>query len=1607
MNVVVDAMVACGTLNKANLSHQTDFYTVVCYLVYGGDSRLMGSIDQFWSNLRSYRMSYNEFILVIAGFFASKEGEPFDTGIINFMKQLADDFMDGVLKDIVLIDDEFREFLGPTMQKSEHVSTSAAMKDDLWDEEWVHVYSLWCFARAAGLLLSEEALRFMFDSSMTATLAAERMEYIFPGVLKEDKWAQSILSSLSLLVIHASKLDDILFGLINFAACSDNCTASAPNQYRRLLLKNTSDAEAPLRAALLIPTTLLGEISSPPSILRYAYFPYCVSQLLSNFEKLEEIYSRCLCRTSTQCFPILTRARTVYISLRSFLEVLEESHVTPDWIEPEKCLRLCNDICENFMKRTCGSCSTDNCSVLDFRLSVIDLYELIFGISQVCRMDAVSQVGIISSGGTHLGIALPHRSEDFIHPSYNHIIADQSIEAWKSAKGLILKILQHENVKENLSDIATLAEELDLFSGDNEVRRQPELFDGNVAAVICSVLYAPSQPYWRGQWLLQTSETEIPVSSFPLDSRMKCTMDVVLFTTLLNYPYCAPDYSLWRLNEIFNECEWSSKSNRNTESLSSPINELCARRMYSFLRHICVLYRISTADIMSYLKLSLLADEFFAQQDDFEAREDSSVKRAQALKALSSIAMQARTVLLLSSKSIWQLLSSAEAPVIWEYTVACSSSYITNGEIGFSSTCVCPSIVVAPVPNNSCLQSGYVVLTQSFALVWGLELVLGLCGGCDDQTGREHVLTFLESLRPLQGVFSIGHSPILNIAMFSVFASHLICAYGKDLRKSVKEWTQQLRDRASIKYWESNAPTSALLLPSSNVEIPMESEDLTAIIVKAISSFDQMQSHTLRSALCGPVSVLTVIPPRPPGKLWDAPRCVQFCRQMGVIHLIHTILARAHCPDVSGISLVWNAVSLALSTHYNGAKLSPWTSRGVVAPLPFNVSPENVTTLLHAIARALVKILPEYLPASSGQIIDVVVARLILWSICPVIVSYEMRCAKKSQLCHGISAGAVDFSSSRSLEDLLRYGGSKVAQTLKDYHAWLVEEFRSLSSSTKSTDDVAVKKITAMTASKYFSCGGLLKMKTAIMVTGVALHPYWRHGTIPRIDGDSFGSEIRHDLAITAADNARAAIDATSPVLASDSEIYICYQEFEELFLRCAFALYEQAGCLFSSVHPKPSFSGFDQCKTSESKCYVHHYCSECEKIAPLQSGKLAVSQFTAGSWGVDFLFPFASTLQLVGTRREKNNFFNISKNDITPIKEMRQREFYSLGNMKAVLHDRLAIAGPLQHQDSKCLDICMVEDAERPEEIVKEPFRHSPKAFSSFNALSGDLVLPIPSIVDDAIIRGRDKFVETILAARQNGLPKKISDITGKVESPASVQLKLSVPTTMTFVRRSPRTLPPLGGTQSGCQSPARAISPLIPHGSPLAARSPKRSSPITERSIGIDALLDGTKEVLWPVFATYCSCGDSMEPGKLSGPNLFALLSKLNVLTNETALSDIGVLLHQVSSHTTAQAPTAALVESDDANGLDSPLLSFEEFLVFLCAFSHLRYEGTGVLPDFSGSSVTDRNGSVSPAVVSPLSPGRDFVNQSTDSVSSVLEMHSPSGETWLECWYHGKKH
>ena len=132
-------------------------------------------------------------------------------------------------------------------------------------------------------------------------------------------------------------------------------------------------------------------------------------------------------------------------------------------------------------------------------------------------------------------------------------------------------------------------------------------------------------------------------------------------------------------------------------------------------------------------------------------------------------------------------------------------------------------------------------------------------------------------------------------------------------------------------------------------------------------------------------------------------------------------------------------------------------------------------------------------------------------------------------------------------------------------------------------------------------------------------------------------------------------------------------------------------------------------------------------------------------------------------------------------------------------------------------------------------------------------------------------------------------------------------------------------------------------------------------EGSENADSLMVTIQELLWPPYLTFCSWGDSPNLGRLSGANLFSLLSKLGILTDQTVLSEIGLLLHQVSVRNITNknitrpypnlptdgsfSPVFALMGAvgGSANGQHVlPSLSYEDFVIFLCAFSELLYLG-----------------------------------------------------------------
>jgi hypothetical protein len=372
--------------------------------------------------------------------------------------------------------------------------------------------------------------------------------------------------------------------------------------------------------------------------------------------------------------------------------------------------------------------------------------------------------------------------------------------------------------------------------------------------------------------------------------------------------------------------------------------------------------------------------------------------------------------------------------------------------------------------------------------------------------------------------------------------------------------------------------------------------------------------------------------------------------------------------------------------------------------------------------------------------------------------------------------------------------------------------------------------------------------------------------------------------------------------------------EFEEAFIRCAFACWEASGALLPLKPPVASSSSFSSSSSSPSNSYspsepdpvtlleacavgtvdwdyrdpeclretAYHYCIEGLRISSKDRGD-------QGSWGVDFIGSYARTL------------FALSEVPLPHSLAVIDLEAIAAADKAAAVE---------RERESKRLSM-LKEDASEEERKKK---------------LEDDRRLMHLDDVDRKYLDSHMGKRTAVSALSTVEKPQRVSEMQALMD----------------------------------------------------------KSRYLCNASAGINVLLGGSKEELWPVYATFCSCGDSTNPGKISGPNLFTLLSKLGILNNRIALSDVGMLLHQISAHLHAQAPASMGAFSPvSQDGTDCPSLSFEEFLVFLCAYSQQFYDSSSHTESDSGDTET----------LSTLSPDPVSLRREAIRLMAVGSKTSPS--------------
>lgn len=538
------------------------------------------------------------------------------------------------------------------------------------------------------------------------------------------------------------------------------------------------------------------------------------------------------------------------------------------------------------------------------------------------------------------------------------------------------------------------------------------------------------------------------------------------------------------------------------------------------------------------------------------------------------------------------------------------------------------------------------------------------------------------------------------------------------------------------------------------------------------------------------------------------------------------------------------------------------------------------------------------------------------------------------------------------LEELLRYGGQSVVNTLQYFRAFTdcVYAYLVKTSGNKRIGTSVEGQFGEQESSTLLLDEPLFSTICEFLSVGYLL---WS-------DSDADGACITTALIKTFHRRNRPALHKRRTVVCGGSDgnsrvevfvdsnvVTVSFQEFEEMLLVCALELHLRAGSK-NSAKPESTTAGSDRvgraspwkvCRTSASQALLEDYCKHANgramtrfklptHVAQNGSGDSTQAAPFSFAWGVDFLWPYLCILKGHFIRLYRKAPFDLSTSInsslgssmespvFTPISE----EFYK--QFMTVEHNPSSLPTVLTGLTNEVMTVTAVGT---PQQSVGKT------TSSSARELGREKVSPRSSHNSSVSSPRSPSIAETSVSSVAQSATSNTGSISVKsVERRRQLQQKASQ---MNSTRR--------GNTNK------------------LVA--------------AIDNIVDGTKEALWPLFVTYCSCGDSFDPGKLSGPNVFSLLSKLSLLNQYTQFSDIGLLMHQISAHTISEVPfkldvilaNASAAETlrgspstissgsemglgQEAKGyaqnlaLESPALTFEEFLVFLCAYSQLYYDG-----------------------------------------------------------------
>eukprot|EP01038_Epipyxis_sp_PR26KG_P006579 gene6579-9045_t len=1190
--------------------------------------------------------------------------------------------------------------------------------------------------------------------------------------------------------------------------------------------------------------------------------------------------------------------------------------------------------------------------------------------------------------------------------------------------------------------------------------------------------------------------------------------DVIIL--LMHYPIISFRFAPWEVIQLrqLTFDNLSLNNDNNLKTLSSESN------LTLFLRKFSIQYKLSSSELSEYFAQIYSPNSNDIIQTNNNVTNGRSPKAAQELlEFYGSCANPKQHILenddildLLIEERTLRLLFLNVDLLKWEYCRCYARFKVPNDPFTEG--------LLIPIASREVLDKRPqdLLIPQQAACKW----ILSLSPSSTINITTSEMELILYKINSFNGKLN----KILNFSTFIIFAircftidlfrSHSINSLSKNSKKSVKldefidcvrkmlhkfssnlTYVQQsIRLRilkplySNPKQWNSNLLDNNNNNNENNNNNNNNNEEIDCIIQLLINLFTtstpilSLNNHNSHENHTNSNNVIignNYIPPRPPLSYFDAPRFLHICKILGIYHKL----------DIR-FDMAWAAFGIYFNQS-NDLSLSIWSDT-IINPLPLKATKEALIKLFDILS-LLIDSLHKNDHKNDVQN-DIIKSEpttsIILYNRCITSTMSSLIDLRFDSIPNPL----IKHGEFPTIEDISRYGGHDAMNSLNQQSSFLRLLYYALIEKSKSTlqlpfiNRLSTPNTGSSTVTSFYDDISYFEIPLNVACKTLCCSDLIRRGAIAIQAKRSLHTRVRPTFLSANNNNDNNNNNNNNNPFAGEI-VTLNFIEFQELFMRCSFLLWEQSGgAADSSQQPNPDIllnqaitninatrknNDNNNNNNNEIKKIIRLYCSTCDDIKSMRK-KPIISSINASNinnntnvntiinstkpkkrfWGFDFITPYSQVLKATTTSlitaeimaSYSQSSWNQSQLSIQQLMNLPINPSHKNNNNNNNNNNNPSkVSIPLSSVSNDDSIVSTLTDMSRSSSTIIT----GNNGVNNSNRSSG-LLVPFPNNNDsrrleqqllmsqskattilhvDEITTNNNNEVE--LMNRNNRLSSNSFDALNDILALSRLQHSIVDPAVRTSINngsKSPKKatdtpnmkvlslkninindihdnneyhISYISSSNSSITSNQLPIVETVSTPNSISSRSLRNSKFTSSFSQSIlspseSKLLKATKEALWPIFATYCSCGDSIIAGELSGPNLFTLLAKLGVLTDRTLLSDIGYLLHQISLHIPCVTVGSFSNNNNNINNNQtvsliknhaSPSLSFEEFLIFLCVFSQLKYDGVIINPNYNNHNNSKYN-------FNNNDNNNDHLNNNNNNNNNV-----PSSSQWLVAW------